>query len=116
MNSMPNIPSTGTTISVTVIPREEVYYYITDREMRNIKHKNLSVDLFTLLFSLFMGAFITVIVTKSAAINLPVETIAVLNIYQWFSLVVGIIFLSLVICFYVIRNRDIEELKKSPPR
>ena len=24
--------------------------------------------------------------------------------------------MSLVICFYVIRNRDIEELKKSPPR
>lgn len=113
MNSKPNLSSTGDVISVKIEQRNEVYYPVTSREMRNIRNKSLFVDLFTLLFSLFIGAFMSVIVTKPVIGNLPVASLAILNTYQWLFLVIGLIFLLLDIWFYIDRNRDIAELRSS---
>lgn len=112
-SSIPNIPSTGSVISVKWEPREETYHPVTSRELRHVRNKNLWVDLFIMFFSLFVGATLSTIVTKSVIADLSDTANATLTAYQWIFLVVGIIFLIFAIWFYVDRDHDIGEMVKT---
>ncbi len=88
-------------IRATIQPREVTYYLVTKEQLGSIKAKSIATEVFGLIASLGLAAFVSVLITLKASSSLLPATIAVLNTYKTVFLCLGILFALITSVFYV---------------
>lgn len=99
-------------LTSSVVPREQTFYLVTEDDLRSIGRKKLMVNIFMILASVTLAAFLSAIITKAAA-KLPEATLLFIDTYQWFFFGLGVIFTVLAIFFNYQINSIISTLQSA---
>jgi hypothetical protein len=101
--------TTDELVQATIIPKQEIYYLVTEDNLTGLRQKSILADLFNSLASLCWGAFFSLIITINSIPS--VNEINVLRVLQWVFLTVSSIFTVLMICMVCLTNRLIKRLR-----
>ena len=107
------ITSTDGLIESNIKPRKEIYYLVTEENIKNINGKNILSDVFTFIASVLWGAYFSVTITINASEKLAEIIYSTLKIYQSVFLYVAILVTLLAVFFHFLTYRGIDSIKKS---
>jgi len=93
--------------------RQIIYYLTTEDDLNNLKTKGIFADLFILLFSLTIGGIISIVIAKSVSESLTSESIRIIGVLIFVFIIIGLIFGSLAVYYYVSSYRTISKIKGS---
>jgi len=100
-------------VRVAILPKRETYFLVTEDNLKSITGKNILTDVFSLIGSLLWGAYVSVVIARSTSINVPTETVIVLETYQKMFLGCAIAVSVLAVFFLFITYNGISSIRKS---
>lgn len=103
----------GNLVTTTIRKREVIYYLVNEDDLNSVKSKSWLTDLFMLLASLAWGAYLSVIITRSAAVQLQEQAATILDTLLWIFGIAGLVFTALAILFLVVAKSAINRIKES---
>ncbi len=100
-------------VKADIRPKIETYFLVTEDTLKSITGKNLLTDVFFLIASLLWGAYVSVVISTSTSINIPVTTMIALETYQKVFIVCAIAVSMLAVVFLIITYKGISRIRKS---
>lgn len=100
-------------IRTEITPRREVYYLVTEDNLKDISGKSVLADLFAILASVLWGGFVSVVITMANAAVLQAGLAQPLQTYKTVFLVAALVCTALAIIFFYIKYRAIADVKRS---
>ena len=108
-----SIDSNDSLVKTTINKREVVYFLVSEDDINSLKSKAILADVFMLLASLAWGAFLSVCIARSIAIQPQDQILSMYVILLWAFGIAGFVFSSLAVIYLILSNGAIKRFKGS---